>query len=688
MHQMISDPKALIEKSFDQEQFTRLIWTGSFDDFLDVIMKNPLVCMNAWQRLYLMIERAGVDEVTRFKKRHTCYRFFRDHATHPIFGLEPAIEELVETIKAGAMGYGPERRIMLLHGPVGSSKSTICTSLKRGLETFTASDGGELYTFGWNICGEDVKQGIDPDIIDCPIHEEPLNLLPRETRAAILKMAVDACGEKLPFKISVDGDLCPACKFYFDHFMRKYEGDLSKTLDHVVVKRFVLDEKTRHGIGTFQPKDEKNQDATELTGDINFRKLGSIGVDSDPRCFNFDGEFQVANRGLFELIEMLKLNDEFLYDMLGASQEKQIKPKKFSQMTIDEVLLGHTNNPEFEALKADDKMEALKDRTIRIDIPYLLRWDDEIRIYEHVYNESTVPQHIAPHTLEIAALWVILTRLQDPLDGSVTLVEKAKLYNGQSLPGWTEDKVKELRENAEFEGLHGISARFVQNVISNVLVARGRDCINAFQVLNEIASRLKDYALIGDEDERKRCVDLVADVTKEWDEIIKDEVRKVLIGDEDAIERLCTQYIDNICAYVEDTKVVNPITEREEPPNERLMRSIEEKIGVGEHQIDDFRRSVMTHMGSVSQKGNKFDWKTDPRLKEALQAKLFEDTKDTVKLARLSSGAAVVDRDIQEKIDSLKQRLMRDHGYCDQCAADILEYASSIFARGDIMNND
>lgn len=672
----------ILQENFDKTKFKKLIWSGSYNDYLDIAFKNPAILSNAWMRMYNMIISQGVEDVILFKKKYKKYNFFTSHSDFPIFGLEGPLEKFVDTIHAGALGYGPEKRVLLLHGPVGSSKSTICTLLKRGLEEYSRTDEGALYTYSWDLKGTNLES--DGELADCPIHEDPINIIPSEARGRIIQEIMSSLTENQKFEVDTSVSLCPKCQYYFDHFMREYDGDLKKVLDHIIVSRFVFDEKTRKGIGTFQPKDEKNQDSTELTGDINFRKLGQIGVDSDPRCFNFDGEFQVANRGMCEFIEVLKLSKEFLYDLLGASQEKQIKPKKFSQMNIDEVLLGHTNATEFQKLQQDKTMEALRDRTIKIDVPYLLTWDDEINIYKHAYNEKSVSQHIAPHTLEIAALWAVLTRLHEPKNRSVSLIEKARLYNGQSLPGWTEDKVKELKESADGEGLTGISARLVQNSVSNVLV-NNNTCVNVFMILKEIIYRISNDSLIDNKDDRKRYNDLIAAVTKEYDEIIKDEIQRALIGDENAIEKLCSQYIDNIMAQVDKSKIENPITGREEPPNERLMRSIEEKIDISEQQVVEFRRAVVMHIGQLANKGEKFNYRSNARLMKALQLKLFEDTKDTIKLAKLSEGASAVDPDIQDKLDTLKKRLKDKYGYCDHCAADILQYASSIFARGDLI---
>lgn len=332
---------SLIAETFNKDSYLSLCWEGSFDEYLTIVEKNPMVIANAWMRLYNMISSKGVTDIVRFKKKMKKYNFFSEHPDYPIFGLESALEEFVDTIHAGARGYGPEKRVLLLHGPVGSSKSTICTLLKRGLEEYSRTDEGSLYTYKWDLSGTDLEETEGSEVMSA-IHEEPLNLLPAATRQKFVEKVVSSLPAEKRFKFYGDTTLNPRCQFYFDFLMKQHDGDVMEVLKRIKVVRFLFNEKSRDGIGTFQPKDEKNQDSTELTGDINFRKLSKIGIDSDPRAFNFDGEFQIANRGLLELIEVLKLSNEFLYDLLGASQERQIKPKKFSQMNIDEVLIGHS----------------------------------------------------------------------------------------------------------------------------------------------------------------------------------------------------------------------------------------------------------------------------------------------------------------------------------------------------------
>jgi serine protein kinase len=484
-------------------------------------------------------------------------------------------------------------------------------------------------------------------------------------------------------KISIEGDLCPACRQYYRELNIRYRGDWTKIISHVRVFRVLLSEKDRLGIGTFQPKDEKNQDSTELTGDINYRKIAEFGSDSDPRAFNFDGEFNIANRGVIEFIEVLKLDVAFLYDLLGASQEHKIKPKKFAQTDIDEVIIGHTNEPEFRKLQNNEFMEALRDRTVKIDIPYITRLTEEIKIYEKDYNPQKIKgKHIAPHTLEMAAMWAVLTRIEEPKKADLTLLQKLKLYNGKTLPGFTEDNVKELRKESSREGMEGISPRYIQDKISNALVSdAGEGCINPSMVLNELGSGLKNHTLINNDEQRRRYKDLLAVVKQEYEDIAKNEVQRAISADEDAISRLCANYVDNIKAYTQKEKVRNKYTGQMEDPDERLMRSIEEKIDIPENRKDDFRREIMNYIGALAVEGKTFNYRTNERLHKALELKLFEDQKDSIKLTSLV--ASVVDKDTQEKIDVVKSRLVKDYTYCDVCATDVLNYVASIFARGD-----
>jgi len=667
----------------DIEEYRELHWEGTFEDYLDLIREDPKVTRTAYQRIYDMILSYGAEEYIDNKKKIIRYNFFADlinGGEDAIYGLDIPLMRLVNVFKAAANEYGTEKRIILLHGPVGSSKSTIVRLLKHGLEEYTKTEDGRLFTFSW-VMPEELQhltggQEVFPD----PMNEEPLKLIPQEFR----QEAIDRLGlEDGKYEIKIRGDLNPASRFIFDKLMKYYDGDWTRVMDHVRVNRLLFSEKDRVGVGTFQPKDEKNQDSTELTGDINYRKIAIYGSDSDPRAFNFDGEFCVANRGIIEFVEILKLDVAFLYDLLGATQERKIKPKKFAQTDIDEVIIGHTNEPEYRKLLGNEYMEALRDRTVKIDIPYITKYTEEIRVYKKDFNNTKVKgKHIAPHTIEMAAMWAVLTRLEDPKKHNLTLLQKLKLYDGKTLTGFTQDNVKELRKEANREGLSGISPRYIQDKLSNSLVSdKTETSINPFLVLNELEGGLKNHSLINSEEERNRYRELLSVVKQEYEDIVKNEVQRAISADEEAIAKLCANYIDNVKAYTQKEKVRNKYTGQYEEPDERLMRSIEEKIDIPESRKDDFRREIMNYIGALAIEGKQFTYQTNERLHKALELKLFEDQKDSIKLASMVSN--VVDKETQEKIDIVKQRMIRNYGYNEESATDVLNFVASIFARGD-----
>jgi serine protein kinase len=660
----------LVEGRLSSRDHQTHAWQGTYADYLTLVEERPQVARNAWQRLLDMIESHGSVRASSGGARR--WKIFDDpfgDGADAVYGLDEPLARLVQTIRAGARGLGPERRVILLHGPVGSAKSTIARILKRGLEEYSRTDEGALYTFAWEVDGE---------VVPSPMNQEPLLLVPREARAALEERLNR--GLRREYRLGIEGELDPVGRHYYRLLMERHAGDWRKVVEHVRVRRMLLSEKDRCGIGTFQPKDEKNQDSTELTGDLNYRKIAEYGSDSDPRAFNFDGEFNVANRGLLEFVEVLKLDVAFLYDLLGATQEHVIKPRKFAQVPIDEVILGHTNEPEYKKLASNDLMEAFRDRTIKIDVPYNLRVRDEAEIYRRQFARRRVPgRTIAPHALEVASLWAVLTRLEEPTHPSLTLLQKARLYDGAEVPGFTKEQVADLKELCPREGLLGISPRYVQDRIATCL-AGDKPCVGVLDVLDEIERGLRHHSLVSNEETRKRYVQLVSVAREEYEEIIKREVQRAITADREAIDRLCGKYLDNVKAYVTREKVVDG-DGRLTDPDERVMRAIEEKIDIPESRKGDFRHELMNYVAACQAEGRTFDYRENARLVRALELKAFEDRRDTIQLTSVVS--TVVDPDALEKIGLIRGRLMREFGYDEVSADEVLQHVAAVFARGE-----
>lgn len=685
--------RELFRKNELEKQYRDLHYMGSFDDYLRIVSEHPSVTANAFQRVHSMILSYGSERYTKGGREYVRYHFFDDPhggGNDAVHGLDRHLAKLVQFFESAALNYGPQKRLFLMLGPVGSAKSTVARLLKRGLERYSLTKEGALYTFGFAdepIRGATAEESLSrisqvKDAIQwSPMHVEPLSVIPTHMREELEKL-FNANRAEDSRRVKISGGLDPASRFLLSQLLQQYDGDYDKALDHVVVKRVVLSEEDRTGITTFQPKDPKSQDAAELTGDINFRELAKYGSDSDPRAFSFDGELCRANRGLAEFIEVLKLEREFLYELLTATQERVIKPKKFAQTEIDLVLLGHTNEAEFEKLQADRFQEALRDRTVKIDIPYVLTLNDEKKIYEKDYTPEKVGRHIAPHTIEVASMFSVCSRLDEPKKGGLTLLQKMRLYNGEAVAGYTEQTVQELQEACPQEGHRGISPRFIQDCFSACLVQdtqEARRFLSPFMLLTMLRERLPENPQMTSDADKKRLSSILDRVEQEYTEIVKKEVQLAVAGDVKALETMGQKYVENVSAYKRKEKVENKLTKSLEQPDEKFMRAVEEKIGIAESNKDDFRREILQTIGGMAASGKKFNPLDNERLREALEKKLFEDTKDTIQIKQFVS--VVQDEEQQQKFDTLKQRLITRFGYNDDSATEVLKYVASILAR-------
>ena len=613
-------------------------WEGTFRDFLTLVIKQPSLGLRAHARLYNMIRSAGV-EVDDDGKEH--YAFFEKD----LFGINEPLAQVVEYFKAAAMGSDVGRRILLLYGPPSSGKSQLVILLKRGLEAYTSTPEGTVYA-----------------IADCPQHEDPLNLLPHALRQDFQEET----------GLNVEGELCPLCAL---HLREKYQGDVYQ----VPIKRIFFSEKERCGIGTFVPSDPKSQDIAELVGSIDLSTIGDYGSESDPRAYRFDGELNVANRGMMEFIEMLKADERFLYVLLTLSQEKNIKTGRFPLIYADECVISHTNETEFNEFMANKKSEALHDRMIMVRIPYNLKVAQEERIYQKLLRQTNLPGlHIAPHTLKVASIFAVLSRLEEPKMSGLTLLKKMKLYDGEDVEGFRQKDVKLIREQSEREGMDGISPRFIINRISTSFIKPDTRCINPIDVLRAIKEGIEQQGQFQRVD-RERLNNLIADTRREYDEIARTDVQKAFfVSFEQEALTLLDNYLDNVEAYLDQMKLTDPITGEEVPPNEKLMRSIEEKVSVPEHGKESFRNEIFRKVAMAHRRGEKFDYTTHDKLKDAIEKQLFEERRDTIKLTITSRSP---DTEQLLKLNDVVNTLVSREGYCTECANELLKYVSSLLAR-------
>ncbi|WP_409177385.1 PrkA family serine protein kinase [Brevibacillus fortis] len=616
-----------------------LMWRGTFAEYLDLVRKNPQIAQTAHSRVYNMIKSAGVEENEDGSRS---YQFF----SREIFGLDRSVERLVEEyFHSAARRLDVRKRILLLMGPVSGGKSTLVTMLKRGLEEYSRTEAGAIYALD-----------------GCPMHEEPLHLIPHELRPEV--------EEELGIKI--EGELTPYNRM-------RLENEFGGCIEDFPVHRILFSEANRVGIGTFSPSDPKSQDIADLTGSIDFSTITKYGSESDPRAYRFDGELNKANRGLMEFQEMLKCDEKFLWHLLSLTQEGNFKAGRFALISADELIVAHTNESEYKSFIANKKNEALQSRIIVMPMPYNLRVSDEEKIYSKLIKQSDLGHvHIAPHALRSAAVFSIMTRLKESKKQGADLLKKMRLYDGESVEGFKGADLEELRNEHADEGMSGIDPRYVINRISSALIRRDTECINALDILRALKEGFDQHPSITKE-QRERYMNFISIARKEYDELAKKEVQKAFVYSyEESAKTLMDNYLDNVEAYCNMNKIRDPVTGEEMDPDERLMRSIEEQIGISENAKRAFREEILIRISAYARKGKRFDYSTHDRLREAIEKKLFADLKDVVKI---TTSNKTPDEHQLKKINEVTKRLIEEHQYCPVCANELLRYVGSLLNR-------
>ncbi|MGM0748434.1 MAG: serine/threonine protein kinase PrkA [Bacillota bacterium] len=625
-----------IEKYREEEQ--RLKWEGTFADYLEIIKENPMVAQSAHSRVFNMIKDSGIEESGGKKK----YSFF----DRELFGLEESLERLVEEyFHPAAKRLDVRKRILLLMGPVSGGKSTLVTMLKKGLEAYSLTDNGAVYA-----------------IKGCPMHEDPLHLIPQNLREDFYR----------EYGIRIQGNLSPL------NLMR-LEEEYGGRIEDVKVERIFFSEDKRTGIGTFSPSDPKSQDIADLTGSIDFSTIAEYGSESDPRAYRFDGELNKANRGMMEFQEMLKCDEKFLWHLLSLTQEGNFKAGRFALISADELIVAHTNETEYRSFISNKKNEALHSRIIVMPVPYNLKVSEEERIYDKMISESDVADvHIAPHTLKVAAMFSILSRLKEPKRSDIDLVKKMRLYDGESVEGFNSVDVEDMKKEYNDEGMSGIDPRYVINRISSTIIRKNMESINSLDVLRSLKEGLDQHPSISSED-RERYLNFISAARKEYDDIAKKEVQKAFVYSyEESAKTLMDNYLDNVEAYCNKNKLRDPLTGEEMNPDEKLMRSIEEQIGISENAKKAFREEILIRISAYARKGKRFDYNSHERLREAIQKKLFADLKDVVKI---TTSAKTPDEQQLKKVNEVVARLIDEHGYNSTSANELLKYVGSLLNR-------
>lgn len=626
----------------DRELQKNSKFEGTLLDYLELLKNQPDICKLSHKRLYDIIIEQGFEELKpeenpRIRKIYgneliKKYNFFKDD----FFGIDKVLMKLVNYFHSASMKGEEARQVLYLVGPVGAGKSSLVEVLKKALEESSPVYG----------------------LKGCPMNEEPLHLIPRHLRSKFEDM----------LGIQIEGELCPICKYKLKN---EYNNEFEKF--PVVSNSFSIH--SRKGIGVVPPVDPNNQDTSILTGSVDISKM-DLYPEDDPRIFSLNGAFNVGNRGIVEFIEIFKNDVEYLHTIITATQEKAIpSPGKGAMIYFDGTIIAHSNEAEWNKFKSDHTNEAILDRIVKIEVPYCLELNEEIKIYNKILKRSNFSAHIAPHTIEIAAMFAILSRLSP--SNKVDPMTKLKIYNAEEIveKGTTKRiDISELREEAgSREGMSGISTRFIIKAIDTALSNSDNKCINPLSIMETIIRSIKELDIA--EDEKKRYLAFVQDtIRKEYNKILEKEITKAFIHSfREQAESLFNNYLDNAEAYVNKTRLKDRSTGEELQPDERFMRSIEEQIGVSESSSKGFRTDVTSYMFYVVRNGGSIEYTAYEPLKEAIEKKLTSSVRE---LSRIITQARVRDKEQEEKYHSMVTE-MKSYGYCDYCCDVILKYAAN-----------
>src|SRR2546430_8548567 len=618
------------------------LWRGTFLESLELVRDDPTIPKLSHARLYDTIMRVGTQDILesddpRVKRLYKdeslkVFNFFRDE----FFGIEKTVGQIVRCFHSASLKGEESRQVLYLMGPVGSGKSSLVEKLQRGLE---ATD--PIYT-----------------IESCPMFEEPLHLIPRHLRKEFEKM----------LGVHIEGDLCPVCRF-------RLKEEFSGRYEEVPVATRYFSKRNRVGIGVVPPVDPNNQDTSVLIGSEDISKL-DLYSEGDPRAPDLNAALNVGNRGMCEFIEVFKNETEYLHAMITATQEKVIPaPGRHGMVYVDTVIVAHSNEAEWQKFKADHTNEAILDRIVVVRVPYNLRLSEEVKIYQKIIRYSDFRAHVAPHTLEIASMFAILSRLE--ATAKCDLMTMLKLYNGDEVVEKGKTKkidVQALRDDAKREGMNGISTRFIMKALDNALSDNVEgNCITPINVREALINMVKEAAL--PDDSRKQHLEFLQDVLhKEYLELLEKEITKAFVYSyQEQAESLFQNYLDHAEAFVNKTRVKDRNTKEELQPDEGVLKSIEEQIAIIGSAADGFRQEVIAYLWASSRRGEKVSYRSYEPLKEAIEKKLMTSVRD---ISRIITKARTRDEEQSEKYGAMVKNLL-DNGYCESCVDVVLKYAAN-----------
>jgi predicted Ser/Thr protein kinase len=674
----------------------------SFSDFLNLVTRNPRrMLRSAAQYLVDMFDHFGVERVDRFEQRVERFLLFDGRfpgGTDFLSGEETVQSDIYRLLK-GLSEEGRTDKLILLHGPNGSSKTTVVNLIFRGLEQYSCTDEGALYRFAWifpkpqksegrlgfsrdrsgQADGEETYAFLDSEDvaarISCELRDSPIFLIPREERLSFIHSALEASEdapvdlEKAISSYFLEGDLGPKGKALFEGLLTGYQGDWKKVVRHIQVERYFISRRFRTGAIRIDPQMHVDAGARQITADQSIEYLPPML--HNVRIVEPMGDLVDANHGVLEYSDFLKRPIDMNKYLLSTVETGTVSvPGLF--LDLDIVFFGSTNENHLDAFKKTMDYNSFKARMELVQVPYLLRVSDEEAIYRDVIRTISRRKPVLPHTARVAALWAVLTRLNRPnpdhhqeevreLIGRISPMDKAKLYDSGTAPAGMKDDEKrrvrravgamrrEFEDEILYEGRIGGSPREMRAILNEASHLKGYPCLSPLAVLEVLEDFVKEknvYEFLnleadGDYHDHEGFIRAVRDEYHVWVTAeLEDSMDLVEVAEYD---RKCNEYFSHVVAFSRGEKVVNPSTGALEPPSEAVMGAVESLLDLQE-PVEEFRKNLVGRIGA---------FRVDNPDAPVIYKELFSDIYSSLKQDFFAKR--------REQIEQIEEQLIR-HG--------------------------
>ncbi|MHC4548117.1 MAG: PrkA family serine protein kinase [Planctomycetota bacterium] len=721
-----------IQARFRQEGRIRTFW-----EYLAEVREHPYRHLrSAAQYVRDMFEHFGSREDTVLglpTVRHSlCDGIAGDPEQQRVVGQERAVDAIYRAVRNFAIS-GHADKLILTHGPNGSAKTTIADVIFKGLEAYSETPEGALYRFSW-VFPKSLTEGggvgfgkgrREAEDLDSFAHLEaeeiastlvsdmktnPIFLVPRAHRASFLQEICRGTPD-FPHAHILSGNMGTKSRAIYEALLTAHSGDWRTVMRYVRVERFTISRRYRIGAVTIEPQGTVDADARQVTADMNLSNLPPAL--QNLRLFEVNGDLVDANRGVVEYSDFLKRPLELNKYLLTTTEKGTIRlPGALAY--LDLVMIGSANEKHLDAFKTDPNFTSFKARMELVAVPYLLEYEKEVEIYRDQIDSIANRLQIAPHAARCAALWAVLTRLwrpdpanyEEPLRSAIprlTPLAKALLYQERDpaeledldaadvklFRGHLDDIAAEWRDGVVFEGRFGASPREMKTILLDASYRTEATCFTPMAVLAELRNLVRDRSVydflkLEPKGRYNNAAGFVEDVERSVVRVVLRELKdSMALVEEEEYDRHFEEYFLHVTAFIRGTRIMDPITGAERPPDPGVMKGVEDLIPTGE-DINLFRQNLIGKIAafSLNHPGVRVNYRQlFPDILRALKRDFYANRQDAI--TQVENDLLLVDTpawknlgpERQELVETTLANMESRYEYSRDCALEMIGYA-------------